>query len=446
MPPARPLRPHLPLLLLLLLLARQPQAPSAQVLDFLLEKWKLYGDQCLHNLSLLPPPTELVCNRTFDKYSCWPDTPPNTTASIACPWYLPWHHKGAAVERRLPVPAGRGRGQGREGGGRDVQHLPGDVHRGVLPLAGGAAAGPGGPAGPQEAALHAELHPREPVRVLRAQGRLRAGHRRAAQDPLQPEDRRRPQRERLAERWVRSRRQLLLAAGGGRVPAQPAGPRCLPREEPLRPLPGHRLGCPRAVCHPLGGGQVSVRERPVLDQQQQYGLLVDPALPRLPGHFDQFLHFHPHPSHPRGQAACPPDAPHGLQIPAGQVHADPHPPAGGPRSGVCLRDGRARPGHTALRQALLRPPSQLLPGSAGGRPVLLPQQGGAGGAAAELAPLARRQGPSGGAPGRQPPGLGPAGQWSCHREAAALRGPGQQRGQPGRLCGGPHGRQHPWVG
>ncbi|XP_054449340.1 glucagon receptor isoform X2 [Pteronotus mesoamericanus] len=93
MPPARPLRPHLPLLLLLLLLARQPQAPSAQVLDFLLEKWKLYGDQCLHNLSLLPPPTELVCNRTFDKYSCWPDTPPNTTASIACPWYLPWHHK-----------------------------------------------------------------------------------------------------------------------------------------------------------------------------------------------------------------------------------------------------------------------------------------------------------------------------------------------------------------
>lgn len=45
-----------------------------------------------------PPPsfifTELVCNRTFDKYSCWPDTPPNTTANISCPWYLPWYHKG----------------------------------------------------------------------------------------------------------------------------------------------------------------------------------------------------------------------------------------------------------------------------------------------------------------------------------------------------------------
>ncbi|XP_067571955.1 glucagon receptor isoform X1 [Pseudorca crassidens] len=95
MPPILPRCPHL---LLLLLLACQPQAPSAQVMDFLFEKWKLYGDQCLYNLSLLPPPTELVCNRTFDKYSCWPDTPPNTTANISCPWYLPWHHK---VQHRL---------------------------------------------------------------------------------------------------------------------------------------------------------------------------------------------------------------------------------------------------------------------------------------------------------------------------------------------------------
>ncbi|XP_072795947.1 glucagon receptor [Vicugna pacos] len=91
MPRLQPCCPHL--LLLLLLLAWQPQAPSAQVMDFLFEKWKLYGDQCLYNLSLLPPPTELVCNRTFDKYSCWPDTPPNTTANISCPWYLPWHRK-----------------------------------------------------------------------------------------------------------------------------------------------------------------------------------------------------------------------------------------------------------------------------------------------------------------------------------------------------------------
>ncbi|XP_004709156.1 glucagon receptor [Echinops telfairi] len=97
MPPTQPRCPHL-LLLLLLLLVHQPQAPAAQVMDFLFEKWKLYGDECSHNLSLLPPPTELVCNRTFDKYSCWPDTLPNTTASISCPWYLPWHHK---VQHRL---------------------------------------------------------------------------------------------------------------------------------------------------------------------------------------------------------------------------------------------------------------------------------------------------------------------------------------------------------
>uniref|UniRef100_A0A8D1IS78 Glucagon receptor n=1 Tax=Sus scrofa TaxID=9823 RepID=A0A8D1IS78_PIG len=111
MPPARLRHPHL---LLLLLLACQPQAPAAQAMDFLFQKWKLYGDQCLRNLSLLPPPTgepclpwappthppftELVCNRTFDKYSCWPDTPPNTTANISCPWYLPWYHK---VQHRL---------------------------------------------------------------------------------------------------------------------------------------------------------------------------------------------------------------------------------------------------------------------------------------------------------------------------------------------------------
>ncbi|XP_055448623.1 glucagon receptor isoform X3 [Psammomys obesus] len=82
----------------LLLLSWLARAPSAQVMDSLFEKWKFYGDQCRHNLSLLPPPTELVCNRTFDKYSCWPDTPPNTTANISCPWYLPWYHK---VQHRL---------------------------------------------------------------------------------------------------------------------------------------------------------------------------------------------------------------------------------------------------------------------------------------------------------------------------------------------------------
>ncbi|XP_037348198.1 glucagon receptor [Talpa occidentalis] len=95
MPPTQSHHPHL---LLLLLLVCQPLAPGAQAMDSLLARWRLYRDQCLRNLSLLPPPTELVCNRTFDKYSCWPDTPPNSTANISCPWYLPWHHK---VQHRL---------------------------------------------------------------------------------------------------------------------------------------------------------------------------------------------------------------------------------------------------------------------------------------------------------------------------------------------------------
>lgn len=51
-PPADVARSHLSLHL-----SPQPQASSAQVMDFLFEKWKLYGDQCLYNLSLLPPPT-----------------------------------------------------------------------------------------------------------------------------------------------------------------------------------------------------------------------------------------------------------------------------------------------------------------------------------------------------------------------------------------------------
>lgn len=40
------------------------------------------------------PSTELVCNRTFDKFSCWPDALPNTTINVSCPWFLPWYQKG----------------------------------------------------------------------------------------------------------------------------------------------------------------------------------------------------------------------------------------------------------------------------------------------------------------------------------------------------------------
>ncbi|XP_053231606.1 glucagon receptor [Podarcis raffonei] len=79
------------LLSILLALVVCPQGPSAQIMDFLFESWKAYSEECYHNMSLLPPSTELVCNRTFDKYSCWPDAQPNSTVNVSCPWYLPWY-------------------------------------------------------------------------------------------------------------------------------------------------------------------------------------------------------------------------------------------------------------------------------------------------------------------------------------------------------------------
>ncbi|NWR82041.1 GLR protein, partial [Centropus unirufus] len=82
-----------PCLLSLLLLLLCCQGPSAQITDFVFGSWKAYSEECTRNMSRLPPPTELVCNRTFDKFSCWPDTLPNSTASVPCPWFLPWHHK-----------------------------------------------------------------------------------------------------------------------------------------------------------------------------------------------------------------------------------------------------------------------------------------------------------------------------------------------------------------
>ncbi|XP_020669874.2 glucagon receptor [Pogona vitticeps] len=79
------------LLSVLLVLVLCLQGPSAQIMDYLFESWKAYSEECHRNMSLLPPPAELVCNRTFDKYSCWPDAQPNTTVNVSCPWFLPWY-------------------------------------------------------------------------------------------------------------------------------------------------------------------------------------------------------------------------------------------------------------------------------------------------------------------------------------------------------------------
>nr|XP_041575846.1 glucagon receptor isoform X2 [Taeniopygia guttata] len=82
-----------PRLLTLLVLLLCCQGPWAQITDNVVERWKEYSEECQRNMSRLPAPTELVCNRTFDKFSCWPDTMPNSTASVPCPWFLPWYQK-----------------------------------------------------------------------------------------------------------------------------------------------------------------------------------------------------------------------------------------------------------------------------------------------------------------------------------------------------------------
>ncbi|XP_056310150.1 glucagon receptor [Danio aesculapii] len=67
------------------------QVSSAVSLKTMMERWMMYRDECFRNMSREAPMTGVVCNRTFDRYACWPDALPNTTVSVACPWYLPWH-------------------------------------------------------------------------------------------------------------------------------------------------------------------------------------------------------------------------------------------------------------------------------------------------------------------------------------------------------------------
>ncbi|KAJ8254089.1 hypothetical protein COCON_G00207010 [Conger conger] len=80
-------------LLTLLTLSTSIQVHHAKILKTLMERWGMYKDECNHNISREPLPAGVVCNRTFDRYACWPDGLPNSTISVSCPWYLPWHHQ-----------------------------------------------------------------------------------------------------------------------------------------------------------------------------------------------------------------------------------------------------------------------------------------------------------------------------------------------------------------
>uniref|UniRef100_A0A3P9Q024 Glucagon receptor b n=1 Tax=Poecilia reticulata TaxID=8081 RepID=A0A3P9Q024_POERE len=66
-------------------------------------KWLQYKQNCMKTMQNEPrPPDGLFCNRTFDRYACWPDAAAGFMVNISCPSYLPWCHKVSqgSVRRR----------------------------------------------------------------------------------------------------------------------------------------------------------------------------------------------------------------------------------------------------------------------------------------------------------------------------------------------------------
>uniref|UniRef100_A0A3Q3AJQ3 Glucagon receptor-like n=1 Tax=Kryptolebias marmoratus TaxID=37003 RepID=A0A3Q3AJQ3_KRYMA len=67
---------------------------SGKVLEETYLKWVQYKDDCIKMIKTEPQPQEgLFCNRTFDSYACWPDSPAGFMVNISCPFYLPWYDK-----------------------------------------------------------------------------------------------------------------------------------------------------------------------------------------------------------------------------------------------------------------------------------------------------------------------------------------------------------------
>uniref|UniRef100_A0A3B3UNK5 Glucagon receptor-like n=1 Tax=Poecilia latipinna TaxID=48699 RepID=A0A3B3UNK5_9TELE len=76
---------------------------SGKVLEETYLKWLQYKQDCIKMMQTEPPPQEgLFCNRTFDRYACWPDAAAGFMVNVSCPFYLPWFHKVSqgSVRRR----------------------------------------------------------------------------------------------------------------------------------------------------------------------------------------------------------------------------------------------------------------------------------------------------------------------------------------------------------
>ncbi|XP_012718487.2 glucagon receptor [Fundulus heteroclitus] len=71
-----------------------PKTASGKVLEQTYLKWVQYKQDCVEKIKHEPLPQEgLFCNRTFDSYACWPDTPAGSMVNVSCPFYLPWFDK-----------------------------------------------------------------------------------------------------------------------------------------------------------------------------------------------------------------------------------------------------------------------------------------------------------------------------------------------------------------
>ncbi|KAJ7990316.1 hypothetical protein DPEC_G00299040 [Dallia pectoralis] len=74
---------------------------STKTVKDTVEKWNRYRNECMLRIRTDPTtpdnltpdllPAGVFCERMFDMYACWPESSPNTTVRVACPWYLPWY-------------------------------------------------------------------------------------------------------------------------------------------------------------------------------------------------------------------------------------------------------------------------------------------------------------------------------------------------------------------
>ncbi|MEQ2311845.1 hypothetical protein AMECASPLE_024691 [Ameca splendens] len=82
------------LICLLFFMLPKLETGSEKVLEEMFLKWVQYKQDCVRMIKNEPLPQEgLFCNRMFDRYACWPDTPAGFMVSISYPFYLPWFDK-----------------------------------------------------------------------------------------------------------------------------------------------------------------------------------------------------------------------------------------------------------------------------------------------------------------------------------------------------------------